>query len=200
MRELGKAQFKAIQGRTKFSSGNLLGGIRSDNLAFDMGEDVSAFMSLCKSEDGLASAIGMLRAMSAKNSRTSGYEKAVYVIAVEGRAITKIGISADPIKRLRDLNNSHYRKLRLHGVVFCPTRKSGSIEQEALLRATLRKKRLKGEWTELEPDEALQVVLESARDGDWPTCDGRTYLDNMIARTKALHAYRCRMGRYQAAA
>jgi hypothetical protein len=126
----------------------------------------------------------MLRALGETGAK--GNEKAVYVIGVVDKPISKIGISYDPVGRLQGLQNSHYEELYLHAVVFCPTRKSGSIEQASLQSALESEKRLRGEWVDMPPEEALKLVLETARDNKWPVCDGATWFENMVIRTREL--------------
>lgn len=153
--------------------------------AFDLSQDLEPFIEACRSPQGLADAIGMLDALS-DGSRNAGFEKAVYVIQVEDDPICKIGISSNPLRRLSDLRQSHYRELSLYAVIFCPTRKSGSIEQTVLARAGTD--RLMGEWIAEEPRSVLRMALEAARDRRFDVCDGRTWFEDMVARTRALYS------------
>jgi hypothetical protein len=153
--------------------------------AFNLSGDILPAMEACRKPEGIADAIGLLSAMAGEKTRSSGFEKAVYVIHVLDDPITKIGVSADPIKRLGDLQAAHYRELQLHAVIFCPKRNAVAIEQAVLRRASERGDRLLGEWIAAEPDEVLRMAIEAARDGDWPICDGRTWFENRVARVKA---------------
>lgn len=154
---------------------------------FDLSGDLRFFAELCKDDCGLADAIGMLTALADGNDRTSGFEKAVYVIAVGDDPISKIGISANPLKRVEDLQGAHYRELRLHAVIFCPGRKAMTIEQDVLARAASDGSRLMGEWIAEAPDNVLAAAIESARRNKLDICDALTWRDNMIARTKELY-------------
>lgn len=159
---------------------------KSDRKEFDLSQPLKKFVPILRNAEIYAKAFGMLRALGANGSK--GNEKAVYVIGVDGRPITKIGVSFDPTKRLVDLQSGHYRKLYIYAVLFCPTRKSVSIEQAALHRASEENKRLNGEWVEMSAEDALLLVLETARDNGWAVCDGQTWFENMTSRTYALAA------------
>lgn len=157
-------------------------------IVFSFSEPLELYADLCRRPEGLADAIGMLRALAEQKTRTSGFEKAVYVIAVKDSPITKIGISADPMKRLRDLQGSHYRELLLHGVIFCPGRNSMTIEQAVLEEANCDGTRLMGEWVAKAPEDVLMSALRIARDRRVDVCDGHTWFNNMVRRTKQLYA------------
>ena len=151
---------------------------------FDLSQPMDKFIPILRDENTNSMAFGMLRAVG--ENGVKGNEKAVYVIGLGDEPISKIGVSYDPVGRLVSLQGSHYADLHVHAVLFCPTRKSVSIEQVALGRATDMGKRLRGEWVAMKPDDALRLVLETARDNNWPVCDGKTWFDNMAARTRQL--------------
>lgn len=151
---------------------------------FDLSRPIDEFIPILRDENVNSMAFGMLRAVG--ENGTKGNEKAVYIIGVGDAHVSKIGISYDPIGRMNNLQGAHYADLHIHAVVFCPTRKSGSIEQVALERATEQGKRLRGEWVAMSPDDALRLVLETARDNNWPVCDGQTWFTNIAARTRQL--------------
>lgn len=155
---------------------------------FDLGEDLDAHIEVCKEPAGLADAFGMMTALANdRRNRSSGFEKAVYVIQVEDDPICKIGISADAVARCNELQGAHYRNLFLHAVIFSPTRKAMTIEQAVLARASEEGNRLLGEWVNYEPDEVVRMALEFARDKKIPVCDGRTWFENVCERTRKAH-------------
>lgn len=155
--------------------------------AFDLSGDFSVAMEACRSAEKLADAIGMLTALAGAKDRTAGFEKAVYVIQVADDPICKIGVSANPLKRVEDLQGSHYRELFLYAVVFCPTRHAVAIEQAALARASEAGDRLMGEWVSMTPEDTLRMIFEVARDDNRAICDGRIWFDNMVQRTVRMH-------------
>ncbi len=161
---------------------------------FDLFEGFDAAIDACRSPYGLADAIGMMTAIAGAKGRSAGFEKAIYVIQAGDEDISKVGVSADPLKRRQELQGAHYLPLTIYGVVFCPTRKSVTIEQSVLQAAAEGGTRLMGEWVSASPDTVLRKVLEIARDGDFPVCDGKTYLANMIARTRALARHNTKHG------
>jgi hypothetical protein len=156
-------------------------------LEFDLSEDIEPAMAACRSAEGLADAIGMLTAIGGRGHRTAGFEKAVYVIQVDEDPITKIGVSANPLERVADLQAAHYRELSLFAVIFCPLRQAVAIERGVLRRAEDTGTRLLGEWINADAHKVLRSAFEVARDGPFAVCDGKTWLANMIEKTKAMH-------------
>lgn len=141
----------------------------------------AATESVCDPE-GWAHAIGMLEAI-AEQGRQSGDAKALYVIGVEDReTIAKIGVSANPIARLAELQGSHYRRLYLHAIVFTPMRNAVKIER-GVLQAP---ERMQGEWLELSVGDVLTRALEYARDNEIPVVDGRNWFADTAKRTREL--------------
>lgn len=169
-------------------------GLEGINHHFDLSADHEPCIDLCLSEKGLADALGLLRAAS-ESSRVAGFAKAIYVIQVADDPICKIGVSSDPTRRVVDLQGSHYRELFLYGVVFCPTHKSVTIEQDVLSRAQDAGDRLMGEWIAAEPRAVMRMIFESAKDKRVPICDGRTWFDYKVQRTKAEYTARNNMSR-----
>lgn len=151
---------------------------------------LAAFVGACRSPEGLADAVSLLEAIATTRTRTrsSGTERAVYIIQVADDPICKIGVSANPLRRALDLQAAHYREIFLWAVLFCPTRKSVSIEQKVLGNASADGTRLMGEWVAKDPLSVLMETLTVARDNQWPVCDGRTWFRNMVNRTVALHS------------
>lgn len=148
--------------------------------------DYAIFEAACCDPRGWCDAFGMLEALS-ERSRTAGYAKAVYVIGVEGEAaVAKIGVSADPLRRVVELQSSHYRRLFLHGVIFTPTRKSETVEAAILNMADEDGDRMCGEWVNWTPEDTLSRALFYALNVGIPVCDAMTWRDDMIRRTKAL--------------
>lgn len=170
------------------------GSYSAPQYEFDLTKPLEKFIPILRDEERYAKAFGMLRALGESGSK--GNEKAVYVLEVEGRDIAKIGVSFDPLNRFADIQAGHYRKLHLHAVLFCPTRKSVSIEQAVLQRALEAGKRLNGEWVAMSAPDTLMLALEVARDNNWPICDGQTWFENMAAKTYALASSRRFRKRY----
>ena len=158
-------------------------GVSVELESFDLSSGIDKILPCFRDEVGIAQALGMMRAMG--GDKAKGLERAVYVIGVEDRDISKIGVSADPMGRLGDLQGCHYRKLYLHGLVFPVRRHSVSIEQAALRTAREAGNGLNGEWVSMKPQDALRLVVETARDGKWNITDARGWYRNVICRVKA---------------
>lgn len=174
--------------QTRIFRSDILPLFTKEGRVFDLSGPLEPFVELCRSPHGLADALGVLDALTGGNKRSAGFERAVYVIQVDDDPICKIGISANPVERLKDLQGAHYRELFLYGVIFCPTRKSETIEQEVLKRASEAGTRLFGEWIAEDPHDILLAALQVARDKKIDVCDAKTWQVNMFDRTKELYA------------
>lgn len=177
--------------RTGPVSAEIYSSVRSE---FDLSKPLESFVPILRDAERYSKAFGMLKAFGESGSKNN--EKAVYILGVEGRGISKIGVSFDPLKRYADIQSSNYRKLYIHAVIFCPTRKSVSIEQAVLRNAESCDKRLNGEWVEMPADETLLLALEVARENKWPVCDGQTWFENIAAKTFAMASVRRISRRY----
>lgn len=81
----------------------------------------------------------------------------VYVISA-GRAPVKVGIAIDPARRLAALQTGHPERLRLHQHI--PVAAGRAREIERLCHLCLADHRMKGEWFDVDPQVAAQVVRE----------------------------------------
>lgn len=184
-----------VEYRSKFTPGHRFKG--GDGLyhdrqcgsfeVFDLSGDIAPALAKVREPEGIASAVGMLRAIAGRQTKRAGLEKAVYVIGVEAEPdVSKVGIAIDPITRLGNLQSAHYLKLFLHGVAFCPTRKAETLEALVLRYADQNECRLNGEWLSRKPEDTMRLVLELARDNKIPVCDGRAWFDSMVKKTKQI--------------
>lgn len=89
--------------------------------------------------------------------------RAVYVIGTSGYGVSKIGVATNPHQRLADLQVAHWEPLYLRAVVWASPEDAGKIENRALGFASEHGVRLKGEWVDLEPAEAIGLLLSSMR-------------------------------------
>lgn len=96
----------------------------------------------------------------------------------DGRRI-KIGISADPQRRIANLQTAHGDKLEVLAIV------EGGREREARLHRRLRKSRTSGEWFRADCARVLsavaELVAEVALMEENRTAAKRAYLANMAA-------------------
>lgn len=155
--------------------------------AFDLTADLAPAKARCCEAEPLANAFGMMEALADKGTRTAGFEKAVYVMQAGDQSISKIGVSANAVNRLVELQGNHYRPLSLHAVVFTPLRNAVAIEQAVLRRASAEGKRMCGEWVEYPPETVLDMIFDAAIKLGHPICDGRTWFENMVNRAKQIH-------------
>lgn len=86
---------------------------------------------------------------------TPGY---VYVIGCAGHPV-KIGIAADVNNRLAGIQTGFPHPLR----IYCAVEVSDARAVERACHNQLSAKRLKGEWFDCEPEEAVEVVRAIAR-------------------------------------
>lgn len=83
----------------------------------------------------------------------------IYVIGNDTNR-QKIGISRDVEKRLKTLQTGNPDKLKIHYKIECPYEKTRKLEKK--IHTELNYKKLKGEWFNMTPDEAINY-LEFAR-------------------------------------
>lgn len=168
------------------STGGRLGVEMPPYRVFDLDEveDYEPYIDLCRDPKGVADSVGLLSALCADTRwLAQNTERVLYIIGVEDEPITKIGVSADPIKRLADLQQGHYQGLFLHSVYFCPKTGGGKLEQAALKDAA--DIRLRGEWVAEWPHEAAARVLRVSAEKKIGVCDGATWQRASLARTQA---------------
>lgn len=83
-------------------------------------------------------------------------ESYVYVIGKETEGPIKIGFSANPAKRLKQLQTAQHEELRLFYFQSVPKDIVKMMEQA--IHATNRHKKVKGEWFNLTVDDAIVEV------------------------------------------
>lgn len=81
----------------------------------------------------------------------------VYVISAPGHPV-KIGIAKDPERRLTELQTGSPHRLMIH---FTASVSNGRSVERAC-HMTLSAKRLEGEWFDITPDDAIEVVRRAA--------------------------------------
>lgn len=89
-----------------------------------------------------------------KNTTPQGY---VYIIHATGTNRIKLGFSNEPEKRLADLQTGSPFPLALIGT--CP----GSAKLERRLHSQLKDRHRTGEWFEIDPQEALKLLLDASK-------------------------------------
>jgi hypothetical protein len=151
------------------------------------------FIDLCRDPKGIADALGLIAAISGDTRQTSpGLQKVLYVIGVDDDPVSKIGISLNPVQRLADLQQSHYKELFLHSVYFFPKSVAGKAESAAI--ADAGDLRIRGEWIAEYPHQAAERVLSVAARKRYSVCDGASWLRSTLLRTRAVakgrHAHR----------
>lgn len=161
---------------------------READLCFDLSGDRTAFEAACRDASLLANAFGVMEALAEGNAgkRMGAPARALYLIQVGDDPITKIGVSANPYRRLLDLQKAHYRELFLWGVVFSPQEKAMTLEQRTLDLASQRGNRLMGEWIGAAPEEVFADVLEMSVQHKVVVCNAEIWLHNMMEQTKRM--------------
>jgi hypothetical protein len=119
------------------------------------------------------------------NPRCGGY---VYVVQWGDAGPVKIGQAIDPRLRLAELQCANWNELRLVAVV--PFVKEGMAQIiEPAAHALAGEYRLRGEWFDLEPIEAISAVLAAAKHCNievWPLVESVARCK--LARKEALHS------------
>jgi hypothetical protein len=98
----------------------------------------------------------------------------VYVISA-GESAVKVGLATRPDERLRALQTAHYQRLSLFSSIVC-TGAAEAIEVEQRAHRLLKDKHLHGEWFDVLPLEAKEVVeraLSEVRSGHFTITSSR---------------------------
>jgi hypothetical protein len=111
---------------------------------------------------------------------------ATYVIGLAGTGVCKIGFSANPLKRMTQLQTALWADVVCHALFWAPTNIAGTIELRALNLAKKEKLRLRGEWVSLSPEEAVGLCL-TAMDGTEAFADSRTFTEKWLAPLEGLY-------------
>lgn len=94
------------------------------------------------------------------NWKTNGYPYCgVYVITTDSLYPCKIGISINPIKRLANLQTSHWRPLQISGYRWCESQADAvKVEAKAHDILTDEGKALLGEWFDVRVEKAVEAM------------------------------------------
>lgn len=125
---------------------------RLDCKASEPSEFISAFSD--KIKNGHAAAL----LDAAKYGAVKSLDHVVYVVATESRGASKIGYTADPLRRMANLQNSNYEKLEYSHLFWIPEKVALGVEKFALRLAKKMDKLIHGEWVDMSPDEAAFLV------------------------------------------
>lgn len=161
---------------------------READLCFDLTSQSNLFEAACRDPSQLANAFGVMEALCEKvgGKKNGSPPRALYLIQAGEDPIVKIGVSANPLRRLMDLQASHYRELFLWGVIFTPEMKAMTLEQRLLECAQQRGDRLMGEWVAAEPSDLFREILGLAAQHKIAICNAEVWLHNMMERTKRI--------------
>lgn len=89
-------------------------------------------------------------------------ERYVYVIGpMQGQGAVKIGVALSPKKRLKALQTGHPEALKLHYAYPVPVGTELKIERQC--HEHFRASRIKGEWFQIDPKDAVDLVRTLGR-------------------------------------
>lgn len=89
----------------------------------------------------------------------------VYLISCGDNDIrpTKVGVSDDPYKRIKELQTGNPRKLKIEIIIECVDR-NHAFNLEKTIHEVLFKRRLQGEWFSMSGHKAMKVINRIAND------------------------------------
>lgn len=162
--------------------------VEKADLCFDLTGDRTGFQAACREPSRLADAFGVMEALAegGGGKAMGAPARALYLIQVGDDPIVKVGVSANPYRRLMDLQKANYRELFLWGVVFSPKEKAMTLEQRTLELAFARGNRLMGEWVSSTPEAVFTDVLNMASEHKVAVCNAEVWLHNMMEQTKRM--------------
>lgn len=111
---------------------------------------------------------------------------ATYVIGLAGEKRCKIGYSNNPSRRIAQLQTALWDDVVCFGLFWGPAIIAQGIECQALRLAKAHDLRLRGEWVNLPPDEAVGLVM-TAMDKTEAFCDSRTFMEHWAPHKEALY-------------
>lgn len=114
---------------------------------------VSRIVERCADERTIAKAMAI---RDVANDRF--LDSAIYVAAVGGATVAKVGVSTSPTARLSALQNASPHKMRFTHLFWMPHKASFGIEGIVLRVAAKLGKRLQGEWLDFSADDAATIV------------------------------------------
>lgn len=153
---------------------------------FDFTSDRGEIIAHCRASEGIAKATGMIRAIASDKSSNTNLSKVCYVIGVEDDPVCKVGVSFDPLARLKQLQDATYKDLFLFGALVSCDRHGELLEQLTHDAGEREAKWRKGEWLGLPPERAMEIMLEQAQAKRLSVCDMGTWLDNFSNRVRAM--------------
>lgn len=142
--------------------------------------------------------VGLPMAGSIIDPDSKGY---VYVIGFEEPGVVKVGSAQSVLMRLDQMQTGNPFKLQLVGAVSIYDIEPHHVEREAHRR--LKEYRIRGEWFDVDADEALMHVIEAAKSkrakyGSW----ARAYRKTQVAHLRSIEEdeldrrkkLRCKLG------
>lgn len=131
------------------------GGLRYPTVNYDNWERETFTQSIMNA-DWIKKSVDLVKTWG------SGHDfGACYVIGLKGLDKCKIGFSTNPAKRLMQFRVGLWEEPVFHAIFWSFADAAMLVEFEALALAKRKKSRLKGEWVDLSPVAATDVVVEA---------------------------------------
>lgn len=183
MRDGELGLYRAVRSRVKAENAPF-SHYQAEQQIFDWASDPRDLARLIADPDGLRPALAMAENVFRSNPHAD--DCGVYVIGVSGLPVSKIGISVSPLKRVRQLQVNHWADLTIHAVLWTKAEFANQVEKLALQAASEMGVRLRGEWVNMEPSEAAELVCKAGRYCDANAVDGQQWVKNISGRVEAL--------------
>lgn len=118
-------------------------------------------------------------------SSDSRLVRAVYVFDVPDQGISKIGISNDPFKRLRQIRQNLWCEIEIVALLWALHHPSTLIEGAALTEANRRGLKLRGEWVDMPACDAVELIVDTL-DPVHLISDPRTFITEWAPQLDAM--------------
>lgn len=165
--------------KTEVHDGDTPGVFYYARTVFDWSADPSAIAEACAWRSGAPA--------------LDGTRKAVYVISADDRPYSKIGITDDPVSRLDGLQTSNWDKLHLRYVLWVWGPSARQVEKMSHRRAFEQGVECRREWVLLEPNAAMALVIDCAKELQVEATDALgleiTQHDMVMGRTQSMRAH-----------
>ncbi len=120
---------------------------------------------------------------------SKGLDHCIYVIAPSSGMVSKVGYSCNPKRRLDSLQTAHYELLSVKYLFWLPESTALKIERLVLKKAKDSSLRLAGEWVNLFPADAAQLICDTLVEFGAEAKTSKQYLEDYKAALEAHRAH-----------
>ena len=146
----------------------------------DLSGDLALVHEDCKKLEGLKAALK--KCVLPRGSVAEFDTCSVYAIGAENFGHTKVGITCNPLPRIRQLQTSNFATLRIHALLWFDTWEAAEEVEKLVFRAASEMNiKGRGEWLVASPKDAFALVLKAARYAGHPCRDSGRHFEDLVS-------------------